>query len=560
MAHPPKPPESREPTLDELLAIMHADERQFWEMGECSPQQRAEFSEGIKARWRALQEPISPDALPDTIKPGASGDKSQKYSLRGTPPSPKKIALSPMEDHTAPSRTTRALDPYRLIKNTLAGKYKLLTYAGSGGMGVVYKAENVADQKIVAVKILKPDMVARNPEYVELFEKEVKIVQGLRHPHIVEVLDNGKDDDLSFMVMEWIEGKSIEDVIAQKQLSLSSIINIFEQICSAIAFAHERKIIHLDIKPGNILLLEDRSPDEFVKVIDFGLARVVSKESGTTVTRFRGTHQYCAPEQFGGKVSHRSDIYSLGVTLYYLLTGVIPFGASYINAKIYPNLELPEIPSVVRQRNLPLKLDNVIKKALNKNPALRQRSAKQLLKEFKDALSPTQKSRPQEIPTAEVQAAWANLEIKMRQRSEQGVNERTARRAGIIGIIAFILFIGLITYFGSNSSSTISSQSPTFVPKSEVNGITGRILSPRGMEVGHMFVTISGENKERLTTTTGVTGTYYIPNITPGRYRLETYKPDYARTTARRIRIEDNKITTLTILLRPSDMISKIKK
>lgn len=212
-------------------------------------------------------------------------------------------------------------------------------------------------------------------------------MRRLDHPHIVKVFDSDKDDDLSYMVMEWVEGSTIEDVITQGQLSTLRIIKIFEQVCSAIASAHRRGIIHLDLKPSNILLIEDAKPNDFVKVIDFGLSRVISKESGTTVTKFRGTHQYCAPEQFGGRVSHRSDIYSLGATLYHLLTGVIPFGTSYINAKIHPHLELPEIPSVSRQRDLPTTIDDVIKKALYKNPDLRQQSATELFEEFRDAMS-----------------------------------------------------------------------------------------------------------------------------------------------------------------------------
>ena len=285
-----------------------------------------------------------------------------------------------------------ARDPYRIIGTVLAGKYELLEYAGGGGMGAVYQALSLVDRKPVAVKILKPDIVARNPEYAELFEKEVRTAQSLKHPNIVEVYDGGEDDGLSYMVMEWIEGKSIEDVWRQRRLPIQSIIKIFEQICSAVSFAHEKHVIHLDIKPSNILLLERKEPEHSIKVIDFGLSKIISRESGTTMTRFRGTHQYCAPEQFGGKVSHRSDIYSLGATLYYLITGVIPFGASYINAKIHPNLELPQIPSVTRQCDVSFAVDRVITKALNKNPDLRQRSAKHLFEEFLDSLTSSERS------------------------------------------------------------------------------------------------------------------------------------------------------------------------
>jgi hypothetical protein len=276
-------------------------------------------------------------------------------------------------------------DPYRIVGATLSQRYKLCRYAGSGGMGAVYQAVDSANGDLVAVKVLKPDLVAKTPEYIQLFSKEVEAAKQLKHQNIVQVLDNGIDGELAYMVMEWLEGKSVEDIVAEEQLTLARIIVIFEQICSAVACAHDHSIIHLDLKPANILFVQKERSRDFVKVIDFGLARVISKESGTTVTRFRGTHQYCAPEQFGGRVSKRSDIYSLGATLYYLISGVIPFGATYINAKLHKNLELPEIPSPTRQRGFHKRVDQVIMKALSKDPDARQQTVRQLFEEFQEA-------------------------------------------------------------------------------------------------------------------------------------------------------------------------------
>ncbi len=272
-----------------------------------------------------LEKPFSPRELEARIA-GMLRRKHPEYDLKPAPAVMGEVAKTNRREEPSaePPSANRAKDPYRITGTVLDEKYKLVEYAGGGGMGAVYRAINLHNQNIVAVKILKPDIVARNPEYAELFGREVKTAQLLKHPHIVEVFDSGEDDGLSFMVMEWIDGKSIEDVLMQSELPLDRVINIFGQICSAVSFAHESNIIHLDIKPANISLLEDRKPDDFVKVIDFGLSRIISRESGTTVTKFRGTHQYCAPEQFGGKVSRRSDIYSLGATLYYLITGVLP--------------------------------------------------------------------------------------------------------------------------------------------------------------------------------------------------------------------------------------------
>ena len=279
-------------------------------------------------------------------------------------------------------------DPYRRIGGQLAARYELLEYAGGGGMGAVYRARDLVGARMVAVKILKPDIAARNPEYVELFATEVRTAQELKHPHIVQILDSGTDEETPFMVMEWIEGKSIEDVVSTKMLSLRRVKHVFAQICSAVSCAHKSNIIHLDIKPANVLM----QTVDFAKVIDFGLSRVISRESGTTVTKFRGTHQYCAPEQFGGKVSYRSDVYSLGATLYHLISGVVPFSTSYIHAKMYPNLELPQISSLTNYRDIPSAVDLVISKALNKEPQKRQESVDELFEEFSIALKSPQRA------------------------------------------------------------------------------------------------------------------------------------------------------------------------
>lgn len=293
------------------------------------------------------------------------------------------------------NKATGKRDPYRLVGLTLAGKYRLDEYAGGGGMGAVYRSYALNLDKLVAVKILKPDVLVRDPNNATLFEREVKAAQRLSHPHIVKVFDSGNTpDDISFMVMEWLDGQTLEEIVVQGQLSLDRVLAIFEQICDAFDLAHRSKVIHLDVKPANIFLVSDRQPEDFVKVIDFGMAKVLSNESGTTVTRFMGTYQYCSPEHFGGKVSSRSDVYSLGATLYYLLSGLVPFGTSYIHAKLHPNLDLPPVPSILRVRqDLPEAVEKVIERALNKKPGDRQQSVKELFTEFHQALNKSGKSK-----------------------------------------------------------------------------------------------------------------------------------------------------------------------
>ena len=282
---------------------------------------------------------------------------------------------------------TSRRDPYRLVGTTLAEKYRLDEYAGGGGMGAVYRSRAIHRNQVVAVKILKPDIQDRNANYGPLFEREIKAARLLQHPHIVKVFDSGRTpEDIFYMVMEWLDGQTLEEVVTQESLSLDRVLSIFKQTCDAFDFAHAHKVIHLDIKPANIFLLSDKQPQDFIKIFDFGLSRVISSDSGTTVTRFMGTHQYCSPEHFGGKVSSLSDVYSLGVTLYQLLTGVLPFGNSYVQAKQFPNLPLPPIPLLQKMRSdLPSAINAVIEKAISRKPAERQQSTRELYEELSHA-------------------------------------------------------------------------------------------------------------------------------------------------------------------------------
>ena len=180
----------------------------------------------------------------------------------------------------------------------------------------------------------------------------------------------------------------LEDEINKGRLELEFVVDVFRQICSALIAAHSQNVLHLDIKPANIFILSTQDGTQSTKVIDLGLAKILSSETGTTVTRFLGTDKYCSPEHFGGKLTFRSDIYSLGATLLHMLAGVIPFSTSYIQAKIYPNLELPPIPSILINRpDFPQQLDQVVQKALSKNPQDRHNSVESLFNEFEQAIS-----------------------------------------------------------------------------------------------------------------------------------------------------------------------------
>lgn len=283
-------------------------------------------------------------------------------------------------------------DYFRRSGDVLNNRYKLIGFMGSGGMGWVYLAENLKPRKndrFVAVKILNPDVIARNPKNIRLFENEFKAATKLKHPNIVKISDSGVDQkhNAFYMVMEVIDGISLDTYLSEKRMPLDVTTQIFRQICDAVQYAHSKNVLHLDIKPANILL-EKVNNIYNVKIIDFGMSKVVESESGTTVTQFGGTPLFCSPEHFGGKLTNKSDIYSLGSTLYYMLAGVAPFGGSYIFAKQNPNWEMPPLPLLSRQcPDLPKGIDSFIQKALSKNPLERHQTVEQLLQDFQNVLN-----------------------------------------------------------------------------------------------------------------------------------------------------------------------------
>lgn len=282
------------------------------------------------------------------------------------------------------------IDDFRRTGDVLNEKYLLEGFLGSGGMGWVYLGSSIHSDEIFAIKLLKPEIVSKNPQNIKLFHNEVIAAQKLRHPNIVSIKDSGTDENhrVSYIVMELLEGKTLDNLMMNQKLTQAERRYIFLQICEAFIYAHSKNVLHLDIKPENIFITKQENGDYKVTIIDFGIAKIISSESGTTVTQFRGSPMYCSPEHFSGKLSYYSDIYSLTATLYFLFSGVFPFGNSYLNAKVHPNLELPPIPDVTRiNKELPEQINKIIAKGLNRNPLERYASVSHLMEEFNQVFS-----------------------------------------------------------------------------------------------------------------------------------------------------------------------------
>ncbi|HVY49579.1 MAG TPA: serine/threonine-protein kinase [Minicystis sp.] len=286
-----------------------------------------------------------------------------------------------------------AQDP-NIGRDLLGGQFQILQKIGSGGMGAVYKANQPAMNRMVAVKILHPKLANRK-DLVSRFRREARAMSHLNHPNTVKVYLYGELEDGSlYIVMEYLEGKNLNQVVRKEgPFPPERAIPVLIQVCGALQEAHLQGIVHRDLKPENIFLSTNGGLKDFPKVLDFGLAKVTERELRpgsimlTQEGMVFGTPEFMSPEQAQGKtLDARSDIYSLAVILYEVLTGKLPFDARTPMEYIQFHVTKPPIPldQRVPGRTFPEGLDAVLQKALEKKPENRYASAA----EFADALKP----------------------------------------------------------------------------------------------------------------------------------------------------------------------------
>ncbi len=261
-----------------------------------------------------------------------------------------------------------------LIDRTFDGRYRILRRLGVGGMANVYLAEDGELDRRVAIKILN-DRYATDDLFVERFRREAKSAAALSHPNIVSIYDRGEAEGTYYIAMEVIEGRSLKELIrANGRLRPAQAVSYTRQILAALRFAHRSGIIHRDIKPHNILV----GPEERLKVTDFGIARAGASQM-TEAGSIMGTAQYLSPEQArGAEVSGASDLYSVGVVLYEMLTGEVPFtGDTAVEIAMKHVNDAPRPPSATAP-GIPADLDRVVLRCLAKNPADRYQTAEEL--------------------------------------------------------------------------------------------------------------------------------------------------------------------------------------
>lgn len=269
----------------------------------------------------------------------------------------------------------------RFLGKRLDGRYEIQEIIGIGGMAVVYKAFDIQENKIVAIKILK-DEFGTNVEFLRRFQNESKVIAVLSHPNIVKVFDVSFGDNFQYIVMEYIDGITLKEYIERKQsIPWKDALYFTVQILRALQHAHDKGIVHRDVKPQNIMLLRDGT----IKVTDFGIARFSRSDERTITDKAIGSVHYISPEQAkGGPIDEKADLYSVGVLMYEMLTGCLPFdGDNAVSVAIMQLQDEPKHPREI-DSNIPVGLEQITMRAMRKNPEHRYHSDAEMLRDLEE--------------------------------------------------------------------------------------------------------------------------------------------------------------------------------
>jgi eukaryotic-like serine/threonine-protein kinase len=341
--------------------------------------------------------------------------------------------------------------------DVIAGRYELLELVGSGGMSSVWKAHDRLLDRTVAIKVLHEQFTA-DEEYVERFRREARSVAQVSHPNIVTVIDRGEDEGRQFIVFEYIEGENLKERIERSgRLAVRDALVMALQMGRALAFAHDRGLVHRDVKPQNVLLNDDGQ----AKMTDFGIARSVDVEGVTITGTVLGTSEYIAPEQARGqRVDALTDVYSLGVVLYELLTGSVPFQGENFVAIALRHVNEPA-PSVLERRpDVPPRVAFAVERAMAKNPHERFQSMDEFVDELEDALADMDPSSEQATMISRRPVTPAPSPARRAER-----RQRRRRRGGIlwpiVAVLAVLAIAGLAALAAIELRDGGGSASPT---------------------------------------------------------------------------------------------------
>jgi hypothetical protein len=281
------------------------------------------------------------------------------------------------------------------VGDVIAG-YRLEEQVGRGGMGVVFRATHIALERRGALKVIAPELAA-NEEFRRRFQRESKVAASIDHANVIPIFDAGEDSGQLYVAMRYVEGTDLGALVASRGgLSPEAAVEVIGQVGAALDAAHQRGLVHRDVKPGNVLL-ESRDSGHHAYLTDFGLVKAVGAASGvlTRTGQWLGTPDYAAPEQIHGRdVDARTDVYALGCLLYHAIAAKPPFGGDSDVAKIFAHVSQPPPSLSAAMPGVPAALDDVIRTALAKDPAERQQSAGELAAAARRALGATPPTAP----------------------------------------------------------------------------------------------------------------------------------------------------------------------
>ncbi len=369
----------------------------------------------------------------------------------------------------------------------LGGRYRLEGTIGAGGMAEVHRGTDTVLGRPVAIKVLAPQF-ARDAAFVERFRREARAAARLNHPNVVNVYDTGSDDGTHYIVMEYVDGRTLADRLASGgALPTAAALELAGAVCRALSAAHRQGIVHRDIKPGNVMV----TPEGQVKVMDFGIARLADgAETVAQTAAVLGTASYLSPEQARGEpVDERSDIYSLGVVLYEMLTGRPPFTGDSAVAVAYKHVqEAPEPPSRWNP-DIPPALDAVVLRCLAKDPANRYPSAEQLRRD----LERVGRGEPVEAATLLPEQPTVALRPGGPPTAQLPPEEPERPGRNVVGLVVAALAVTALLGGGLYLlvRALIGQQEPPPVPQVEVPRVLGfseiqarSILENAGLHVG----------------------------------------------------------------------------
>ena len=347
-------------------------------------------------------------------------------------------------------------------------KYKILREIGKGGMGIVYKALDTADQKTVAVKVLPSTMVDRST--VERFNREAHAMSRLKHPNLIEVYDYGMAEGQHFFAMEFIEGDSLKTLIKGKgTLSVNKTLEIIAQAAEALAYTHEEGVIHRDIKPGNIMITSDGT----VKVMDFGLVKIAGVTQVTMEGSAVGTAEYMSPEQVSDEgLDTRTDIYSLGVTMYEMLVGHTPFQAENLQAILMKHkYETP--PSIRKERpEVPAEIERIVMKAMSKEISQRYQKMREMLVDIYQIHEAKQATQKIDLPLTEKMSA---IKSEKKEKPEK-IKGKTKKSGPVVFGMIIVILLGVLAFVYREEIpemfSAVSEKVCSFFPKRNLAGQT----------------------------------------------------------------------------------------